>query len=171
MTTAQQSSDSGQESKHAQLNWIWLSVVLVLLDQLVKNWAENRFQLYERLEVLPVFDLTLAYNPGAAFSFLSDAGGWQRWFFCAVAAIVSVVLLVWIKRLKASETWLACGLAFILGGAVGNLYDRVVLGHVIDFILLHYNGSYFPAFNIADIAINIGAFMLIIDTFRHRKQA
>ncbi|MGY0218279.1 signal peptidase II [Endozoicomonadaceae bacterium StTr2] len=167
MTTTEQSISS----KPAQQKWLWLAAALILLDQVIKHWAVSAFDLYERLSILPVFDLTLAYNTGAAFSFLSDAGGWQRWFFCGIAAVVSVVLVIWIRRLKEGETWLAIALTFVLGGALGNLYDRAVLGHVVDFILLHYKGSYFPAFNIADIAINIGAFMLIVDTFRHRKQA
>ena len=112
---------------------------------------------------------TLAYNPGAAFSFLANHSGWQRWFFAGIAAVVSVVLVVWLKRLR-NDTWTAIALALILGGALGNLYDRLVLGHVIDFILVHWRQEwYYPAFNLADSAITVGAVMLALDMFRKKK--
>jgi signal peptidase II len=117
--------------------------------------------------VIPdLFSWTLAYNTGAAFSFLAGQSGWQRWLFALIAIVVSVVLVVWLKRLKPSETWLAIALALVLGGALGNLVDRVLFGHVIDFILVHWqNRWYFPAFNLADSAITVGAIMLVIDMF------
>ena len=117
-----------------------------------------------------VLDWTLAYNTGAAFSFLAGASGWQRWLFTLIAVVVSVVLVVWLKRLKADETWLAVGLALVLGGALGNLVDRVVFGHVVDFILVHWQSSwYFPAFNLADSAITVGAILLALDMFKSKK--
>lgn len=147
-----------------KLIWLWLSVVVVGLDQLTKYLASANLEYGRPVELLPVFDLTLLHNTGAAFSFLAGAGGWQRWLFALLAAVVSIVLVVWLKRLKAHETWLAIALALVLGGALGNLYDRVVLGYVVDFISVHYQRYYFPAFNLADSAITVGAIMLIIDT-------
>ncbi|RRJ83534.1 lipoprotein signal peptidase [Aestuariirhabdus litorea] len=151
------------------LRWLWLTLVVVALDQLSKHYVVGVFELYERVPVLPMFDFTLAYNTGAAFSFLSDASGWQRWFFAAVALGVSVMLVLWLRSLKSGERWLAIALALVLGGALGNLYDRIVLGHVVDFILVYYQQYHFPAFNIADSAITVGAFMLIIDALRNRE--
>ncbi len=127
--------------------------------------ASNQLQYARPVEILPVLNFTLLHNPGAAFSFLSDAGGWQRWFFTVVSAAVSAVLLVWLLRLQRSEKLLALSLALILGGAIGNLYDRVSLGYVVDFISFHYSGWYFPAFNIADSAISVGAVLMIVDMF------
>lgn len=142
-----------------------LALVIVGLDQWTKNLAEANLSYNLPVEILPILDFTLRYNPGAAFSFLADQGGWQRWFFTAVAAIVSLLLVGWITRLKAEEKILAVGLALVLGGAVGNLYDRIALGHVVDFISFHWGNAYFPAFNIADSAISVGAVCLIFDSF------
>lgn len=147
------------------LRWLGLTAIIVLLDQLTKHWVVAIFELRERVNVLPFFDLTLAYNPGAAFSFLADAGGWQRWFFTIVAIVVSAGLVLWIKRLQPNEKWLAIALTLILGGALGNLYDRLLLGHVVDFLLFYWHPYYFPAFNIADSAISIGAAMIFLDVF------
>lgn len=147
-----------------KLIWLWVSLLVVVLDQVTKQLATAMLDYARPVELLPVFDLTLLHNTGAAFSFLASAGGWQRWFFALLAGGVSVVLVLWIKRLKAHETWLAIALALVLGGALGNLYDRVVLSYVVDFISIHYQQRYFPAFNVADSAITIGAIMLIIDT-------
>lgn len=142
-----------------------LVLVVVSLDQWTKNMAES-YLLYNQPEfVLPILDFTLRYNPGAAFSFLADQSGWQRYFLSGLAGLVSVVLVVWIYRLKPQEKILGVGLALVLGGALGNLYDRVVLGHVVDFISFHWNDWYFPAFNVADSAISAGAVLLIIDSF------
>jgi signal peptidase II len=118
--------------------------------------------------ILPVLNFTLQHNSGAAFSFLSDAGGWQRYFFSAVALLVSLVLVVWLHRLRRDDLLLAVGLGLILGGALGNLWDRVALGYVVDFISVHYRDSYFPAFNIADSAITLGAGCVLLDGFRPR---
>ncbi len=142
-----------------------LVLVVVSLDLWTKNMAEA-YLMYNQPEViLPVLDFTLRYNPGAAFSFLADQSGWQRYFLSGLAAVVSLFLVVWIYRLKPQEKLLGVGLALVLGGALGNLYDRVILGHVVDFISFHWNNWYFPAFNIADSAISVGAVLLIIDSF------
>jgi signal peptidase II len=157
-------------ARFGKLGWLWLTVVVIVLDQISKLYFENSLSLYEQIVIIPdYFSWTLAYNTGAAFSFLADAGGWQRWFFAAVALVVSGVLLVWMKGLKQHETWVAIALALVLGGALGNLYDRVAYGHVIDFILVHWQSRwYFPAFNLADSAITLGAIMLVLDMFRSK---
>lgn len=146
-----------------QLKWLALSAIILIADFVTKQWVEALFYLGQQKEILPVFNLTLAYNRGAAFSFLHDAGGWQRWFFVIVAMGISVVLVLWLRRLNSSQTLLAIGLASILGGAVGNLIDRLWLGYVIDFIQVHWQNNYFPSFNIADSAVTIGAMLLILD--------
>ncbi len=158
-------------ARFGKLGWVWLSVVVFVIDQVTKFWFDNNLQMWERITVIPnVLDWTLAYNTGAAFSFLAGASGWQRWLFTLIAVVVSVVLVVWMKRLKADETWLAVGLALVLGGALGNLVDRVIFGHVVDFILVHWQSSwYFPAFNIADSAITVGAVLLALDMFKSKK--
>ena len=143
--------------------WLWLALIVFVIDQITKKWVVSQFDLYERLNVLPIFDLTLAYNTGAAFSFLADAGGWQRWFFSGIAFFVSSIIVVWMFRLKPNEKWLACALALVLGGALGNLYDRMFLGHVVDFLLFYWHPYYFPAFNVADVGITIGAVFMFID--------
>jgi signal peptidase II len=147
----------------------------VLLDQLVKAWIVHHFEPLERVHVLKVLDIILTYNTGAAFSFLAGASGWQRWLFVVLALGVSAVLVGWMRRLNARvHGLLACGLALIVGGAVGNLLDRLFSGRVVDFIHVHWGRAYFPAFNIADSAITIGAVVLLIDAFletRPRKAA
>src|SRR5690606_25384449 len=142
-----------------------------VVDQASKFWFDNNLTMYQQIVIIPdYFSWTLAYNTGAAFSFLADAAGWQRWFFAAIAVVVSAVLVVWLKRLKPNETWLAVALALVLGGALGNLVDRVVFGHVVDFILLHWqNRWYFPAFNLADSAITVGAILLALDMFNSKQ--
>lgn len=153
------------------LYWYALAVVVLILDLWSKSYFSSTFYLGEVREVIPSFSFTLRHNTGAAFSFLADAGGWQRWFFGVIAAVVSVVLVVWIAILRGTSKWEACALALILGGALGNLYDRVTLGYVVDFILVYYRDSYFPAFNIADSAITAGAVMMIADAFLPKRQA
>ncbi len=150
------------------LNWkLWLliSVAVFALDQVTKLWIQDNFVLGERQLLLPFFNLVHVHNYGAAFSFLSDQPGWQRWFVLAVTSVISVVLLVWLTRLQAQQKLLALSLALILGGALGNLYDRAVYGYVVDFIDWHVNGYHWPAFNIADAGISCGAVLLILDTF------
>ena len=150
------------------LNWkLWLLISLAVfgLDQVTKLWILDNFVLGERQVLLPFFNLVHVHNYGAAFSFLSDQPGWQRWFLLAVTSVISVVLLVWLTRLQAQQKLLALSLALILGGALGNLYDRAVYGYVVDFIDWHVNGYHWPAFNIADAGISCGAVLLILDTF------
>lgn len=157
--------------RFGRLAWLWLSVLVVVLDQATKWYFENTLELYQQIVVIPnYFSWTLAYNTGAAFSFLADSSGWQRWLFALIAIVVSVALMVWLKRLGRADTWLAIALALVLGGAIGNLYDRIVLGHVIDFVLVHWEKRwYFPAFNLADSAITVGAIMLALDMFKGKK--
>jgi signal peptidase II len=145
------------------LKWLWLSVVVIALDQLTKYLASSYLAYQQPVPVIPFFDLTLMYNRGAAFSFLSSAGGWQRWFFTAMALFVSVAIVFWIKRLESNQRWLAAALALVLGGALGNVWDRIALGHVVDFIDLYYAQWHWPAFNIADSAIFVGAVILVMD--------
>ena len=148
------------------LKWIWLAVVIVIVDQLTKYIASASLEMFQPVAVMPMFNWTLMHNTGAAFSFLADAGGWQRWFFATIAVVVSVVIVLWLKRLEQHEKWHAIALALILGGAVGNVIDRIWLGYVVDFIQVYYQQWYWPAFNIADSAISIGVVMIIIDSLR-----
>ncbi len=144
------------------LKYLWISGAVIIADQATKWIANTQLDYHVPRPVIPYLEWYLSYNPGAAFSFLADAGGWQRWFFTIFAIIVSIVLLVWIKNLKAEEKVTAIALSLILGGAIGNLIDRVLLGHVIDFIQV-WLGSYpWPAFNVADSAIFAGAVLLIL---------
>lgn len=148
-----------------------IAALVVVLDQITKVWVDRSLQLYEQIPVTPMFNITLAYNRGAAFSFLSDAGGWQRWFFIGISVVVSVCLTVWLYRMKPNEKWLALAIALILGGAIGNnLIDRVIYGHVVDFIQVYYNTWYFPSFNVADSAITVGTVLLLILTFFEKDE-
>lgn len=157
--------------RFGRLGWLVLSVLVLVIDQVSKAHFEGTLEMFQQIVVIPdYFSWTLAYNTGAAFSFLADSGGWQRWLFALIAVVVSAVLVVWLKRLGRDDTWLAIALALVLGGALGNLYDRIALGHVIDFILVHWqNRHYFPAFNFADSAITVGAIMLALDMFKSKK--
>ncbi|MBJ2322129.1 MULTISPECIES: signal peptidase II [unclassified Pseudomonas] len=158
-------------SRFGRLGWLVLSLLVLVIDQVSKAHFEGSLEMFQQIVVIPdYFSWTLAYNTGAAFSFLADGGGWQRWLFALIAVVVSAVLVVWLKRLGRDDTWLAVALALVLGGALGNLYDRIALGHVIDFILVHWqNRHYFPAFNFADSAITVGAIMLALDMFKSKK--
>jgi signal peptidase II len=150
--------------------WLPLTAAVIVADQAVKAWIVHHFQLFERVHVLDVLDLILTYNSGAAFSFLSDATGWQRWLFVLLAVAVSAALLVWMRRLHASaQGLLACGLALIVGGALGNMIDRLARGRVVDFIHVHAGSAYFPAFNVADSAITVGAAVLLFDAWRESR--
>jgi signal peptidase II len=156
-------------------HWLWLSVAIILLDQASKWLVMVSLSPYQVIELLPNRNLTLMFNKGAAFSFLSDAGGWQRWLFVGLAALVTLVLVAWLLRLRPDERLLGLGLALIVGGAVGNLIDRVLLGHVIDFVQVYlpfiplalFNP--WPAFNVADSAISIGVVLLLIETFHSQR--
>lgn len=144
------------------LTWLVLSLLIIIADQLSKWVVLAHFQLHESLPVIDgLLSWTLAFNEGAAFSFLSDAGGWQRWFFTVLAVVVSGILVIWLKRTARSDWRTALPLAFIVGGAIGNVIDRIRLGHVVDFIDVHYGSWSWPAFNIADSAISVGAVILI----------
>ncbi len=155
------------------LKYLWLSALVVVLDLASKHLISRSFELYERLEVIPGwFNLTLAHNSGAAFSFLANESGWQRWFFTLIALLVSAIIFLWIKRLQSHERWTAIALALVLGGALGNLWDRLSLGYVVDFIDIYYQSAgkimHWPAFNIADSAISVGALILIIEALWHK---
>ncbi len=149
-------------SRRAIVGYV-VALLVIGLDQWTKLLATTHLQYAVPLEILPVFNLTLQHNTGAAFSFLADAGGWQRWLLAGVSLLVSVLLVVWIARLQSHERLLVASLSLILGGALGNLWDRILLGHVVDFISVHYGGWFFPAFNIADSAITLGAGLMILD--------
>jgi len=153
------------------LRWLWLVIVVFVVDQLSKHLVIANLALYEPVSVMPSLNLTYAENRGAAFSFLSSASGWQRWFFIALALGVSTVLFVWLSRLAASQRLQACALALILGGALGNLWDRMAYGYVIDFIDVYYAAWHFPVFNVADSAITIGAILLILDTLLESRSS
>ena len=146
-------------------NWLWLGVAVMALDQWTKALIVERLEEEgDKLVVLPMLDLMRLHNEGAAFSFLSDAGGWQRWLFVGLGVAVSAGILVWLRRLPPKgQTLLAVGLSLILGGALGNVIDRVLLGYVVDFIRVHWGEHAFPAFNVADSAITIGAALIVLD--------
>ena len=152
------------------LRWLWISIAVFGLDFYTKHLAETALTPYKPLTVTSFFDLTLMYNTGAAFSFLSDQDGWQRWFFVIVATVVTLGLTVWLATLKTGERLVAISLSLIIGGAVGNLFDRVLYGHVTDFIHVHYQEWYWPAFNIADSAITIGVALMLADAFFSKKK-
>jgi signal peptidase II len=145
------------------MKWLSVSLLVLVLDQASKLLADAMLALHQPVMLIPSLAITKAYNSGAAFSFLGDASGWQRWFFVGLAVLVSAVLLVWLQRLKASERRTALALSLILGGAVGNLVDRVIYGYVIDFIDVYYGSWHWPIFNIADSAITVGAGLLLLD--------
>ena len=150
---------------HPQLKWLWISLLIIVFDQATKQIAESMLPKHQAVNVIPYFDWYLTYNKGAAFSFLADAGGWQRWMFTVIAIVISGIIVQWLYKLPREETMTAVSLSLILGGAIGNLIDRVYLGHVIDYIQV-WLGSYpWPAFNIADAAIFVGAVMLILSSF------
>lgn len=145
------------------LKWIWLSVAVLGFDQLTKLLVAENMRLYESIPIFSAFNLTYVHNTGAAFSFLSDAGGWQRWFFAGLALVMSGFITLWIKRLNQNETQLGIALSLVLGGAIGNLIDRVYYGYVIDFLDVYYDTLHWPAFNIADTAICIGVALMLFD--------
>ena len=151
--------------------WLMLSVMVVIIDQLSKSYIAAHVGEFERIVVLPVLDITRMHNVGAAFSFLAGASGWQRWMFIGLAVIVSVAIVIWLLRLPPhASPLLSCGLALVLGGALGNLIDRIRLGYVIDFIHAHWDRAYFPAFNVADSAITVGAACLLLDALFEGKR-
>lgn len=148
--------------------WLSIAALVIALDQLSKLWVSGHFSYGEKLYVLGVFDLMLVHNTGAAFSFLSDAGGMQRWLF-SIIAVAASIWIVWLLRRHRQDRLFALALSLILGGALGNLIDRVAYGYVVDFLSFHWEQHYFPAFNLADSAISCGAFLLILDGFKEKK--
>jgi signal peptidase II len=146
------------------LGWLFLSVLILVLDQFSKYLVARSFELHESLDLMPGISLTLVHNTGAAFSFLRDAGGWQRWFFVTLGIAVITVVAVWLSRIERDRHWLLpCSLSLVLGGATGNLVDRLLNGYVIDFMDVYYQQWHWPTFNVADSAISIGAVLLVID--------
>jgi len=143
--------------------WLMMSAVIVTLDLWTKSLATESLTLYRPIEITSWLNMTLAHNYGAAFSFLSDAGGWQRWLFTGLASVVTVVLVVWLLRLPAKEKLTAAALGLIIGGAIGNLIDRIINGYVIDFIDVYYLDWHWPAFNLADSAITGGVILMLLD--------
>ncbi|WP_018983007.1 signal peptidase II [Salinimonas chungwhensis] len=151
------------------LRFVWISVVVFALDLWSKYTVLGSMRLFQSIEVAPFFNITYVHNYGAAFSFLSDAGGWQRWFFTAIALVVSGVIIGWLYKSPRNEKRLPIAFCFILGGALGNVYDRLVHGYVIDFLDFYIGRSHWPAFNLADSAIFIGAALLILDMLMSDK--
>jgi signal peptidase II len=155
---------AGTERRHGALRWLWLSLAVVVADQLTKLLIVREFELYEVLDVLPVLEITRLHNTGAAFSILASASGWQRWFFIGLALAVSAGIVHWLRVLpRHSAAYLPAALALVMGGALGNVIDRVWHGYVVDFLHFHWGAAYFPAFNVADTCITIGAGLLILD--------
>ena len=150
------------------ITWLWLSVLVVAADLLTKYYASANLEYAIPVAVFPCFNLTLLHNTGAAFSFLATESGWQRWFFAILAGVVSIALIRWLATLR-DDPWMGVAIALILGGALGNLYDRITLGYVVDFLHFYWNDNHFPAFNIADSAITVGAGLMIIDVFKSKK--
>jgi signal peptidase II len=159
-------------SGRSGLPWIGLALAVIALDQVSKAWILAHFELFETYRLLPVLDITQAHNLGAAFSVLATASGWQRWLFTGLAVLVSLVIVVWLKRLDGvQQRILAMGLTLIMGGALGNVIDRIHYGYVVDFISVHWNSHYFPAFNAADSCITMGAGLLILDALFDWRRA
>jgi signal peptidase II len=153
--------------------WLGLSLAVIVLDQLSKWFVASHMQVYQTIYVLPVFNIALLHNTGAAFSMLAGQPGWQRWFFVVLALVIAALIVVWLARLPANTSrWMAMGLALVAGGAVGNVWDRLVQGYVVDFLQFHWAGWFFPAFNVADSAITVGAIVLVLDgMFLQRRSA
>lgn len=150
-------------------HWFLLSILVIVCDQASKYWAGGALTPYKPLPVVPMLNFTLAFNTGAAFSFLNGAGGWHRWFFAGFSLIMSIVLIVWLYRVPNQARLLSAGISLILGGAVGNLIDRAFYGYVVDFIDVYYQHHHFATFNIADTAICVGAAFFVLDILVNRK--
>ena len=148
------------------LHWLWISILIIIFDQISKEMALATLQLNQPLPITPFFNLALAFNKGSAFSFLSEASGWQVWFFAAIAFVISVVILFWLAKIPRTNVLNGIALSLILGGAIGNLLDRMIHGHVIDFIQLYYRQWAWPTFNLADSAICVGVILLIVDALQ-----
>ncbi len=160
-------SESQLPLKQSGLRWLWLAAVLFVVDIAVKYVVMNNMDYGwgGRIEILPFFNLLYVHNYGAAFSFLGDQSGWQRYLFTGLAFVFSLVLMTWMRKLPKSSVWLNVAYASVIGGALGNAYDRVIHGYVVDFLDFYWGSYHWPAFNIADMAIVIGAAMIILDGF------
>lgn len=152
------------------LHWLWVTLVVLVLDRVTKYFALHYLPPYAEVPIIKYFNLTLAYNKGAAFSFLGSASGWQSWLFGSIALAVSIGLLIWLGKLSSRQRWLCISLALVMGGALGNLSDRLLYGYVIDFLDFYAGNLHWPAFNIADSAICVGAVMLLLDAVFSRKK-
>lgn len=148
--------------------WLWVAIVVFGLDRFTKYIAEAYLNAYTELPIFPGFNLTLSYNKGAAFSFLDQAPGWQTWFFGSIAILVTIGIIIWLSRLSARDRWVSIALSLVVGGALGNLWDRINYGQVTDFIQLYVSHYYWPVFNVADSAVCVGAFMLFVSSFFKR---
>lgn len=156
--------------KQSGLRWLWLSLLALVLDQVTKLIVIAEMRLYESIPVMPYFSFTRVHNHGAAFSFLADAGGWQRWFFTIFATAISALIVWWLTKTRRDQILLSMAYCLILGGAIGNLVDRIAYGYVVDFLDLYYQNYHWPAFNIADSAIFLGAVLLLIDAFKNTEE-
>lgn len=152
------------------LIWLWLSALVIVVDQITKRVVDGSMQLHQTIELAPFFQLTYLRNQGAAFSFLAGAGGWQRWFFIGLAALASVFIYFWVRKLERTQRPEAIAWALVLGGALGNLIDRILYGYVIDFLDVYYGGWHWPAFNVADSAITLGVALLLLDSFSPERK-
>jgi signal peptidase II len=160
------------EASGSGIRFLGLSGLIIVLDQWSKQWIVDNYQLFEPHPVLPVLDITRLHNTGAAFSFLAGAGGWQRWFFTALAIVISIAIVRWLRGIDGNrQRLLASGLSLVMGGAIGNVIDRLRYGHVVDFIHAHWGNAYFPAFNVADAAISVGAALILLDALLDWRRA
>ncbi len=158
------------KTQRSPLLWLFLlSVGIIVLDQMTKSLVTSQLDYGVPHTVFPGFDLLLAHNYGAAFSFLADSSGWQRWGLAGIAVAASIFIVVWLLRLPRKQILLGAALACILGGALGNLYDRVMLGYVVDFISVYHGQWRFATFNVADVALNVGAFLIVLDILRGKS--
>ena len=151
------------------LIWLWLSAFVIVVDQITKRVVDTSMQLHQSIELAPFFQLTYLRNQGAAFSFLSGAGGWQRWFFIILAVVASAFITVWLRKLDPRQRREAVAWSLVLGGALGNLIDRILYGYVIDFLDVYYGDWHWPAFNVADSAITVGVVLLLLDSFKSNR--
>lgn len=149
------------------LSWLWISLLIVILDQLSKLWITQTLSIHQSIAILPFLNFTLLHNEGAAFSFLANAGGWQRWLFVSLTAVITTILLIWLSKISRQQRLIALSLTLVIGGAIGNLIDRALYGYVVDFIDVYYQQWHWYTFNIADSAISIGVTLLLLDTIRY----
>lgn len=152
------------------IRWLWVAILLIALDRYSKVWAVQHLIFQSPVNILPFFDVTLVYNTGAAYSFLDNASGWQNIFFAGLAGVVSIAIIVWLSRIKVTAWWLSIALCLILGGALGNAWDRLQYQYVVDFLSFYWGSWHFAIFNIADAGISVGAFMLFVQWFREQAE-